>query len=315
MKYISIASLLAFILLAACSKTPDHVISESKMADLMTDMQIAEAVADINRQEYLTDSAKLQLKRSVLAAHNVSEEQFDTSLVWYGHNLDIYKKVYDQVIKNLEERQKVLVAEAKSAGEKLTLSGDSIDIWESGKCLIFDKKRMGETAQINFSMPADENTKIGDKFEWRFMLRNATGNGEAMLAVNYADGSFDYSRKDIRPDETTTIKIQTDSTIAVTRIFGFMIYKMGDEDATFADSLTLYRSRLDSEHYVRFGSRRNIQKAAPIIEKSDTTAKDVPSEERSEEVAKPVIKKEDLINPRKTGKIRDKSLTPIKRIK
>ena len=90
--------ILAFpILFIACNRTPDHVIKQDDMAELMADMQLANAIVDAKYEEYLNDSLKKVLKQSVLIKHNVSKEKFDTSLYWYGQNLDIYKEVYDNV--------------------------------------------------------------------------------------------------------------------------------------------------------------------------------------------------------------------------
>ena len=141
---------LMIVSLASCSKTPDYVISENDMAMLLADIHEADAVVTFDKQHYKEDSTKEVLCESIFAKHGVSEEQFDTSLIWYGHNLDVYTEVYDNVVEILKDRQKRIIAEAKEAGEKMTLSGDSVDIWASTPHIIFDRKRLGKDAQIAF---------------------------------------------------------------------------------------------------------------------------------------------------------------------
>ncbi|MBS7409587.1 MAG: hypothetical protein KIG59_01325, partial [Muribaculaceae bacterium] len=176
-------------------------------------------------------------------------------------NLDVYKEVYDKVVTKLEDRQQDIIEEARRAGEKMTASGDSIDIWQAATCYFFDRRRCGNSAQINFSIDADINTKPGDKYEWRMTMKNASNGGYAMLAVDYDDGSWDYTRRSLRPDEAMRLKLQTDSTLTVKRVYGYVAYTIGSEDAIFADSLSLYRSRLDPTiYFANKGTRRRLKK-------------------------------------------------------
>lgn len=49
--------------------------------------------------------------------HGVTREQFDTTLVWYGHHIETYMKIYDRVVERLKaenEEAKKLLAEENS---------------------------------------------------------------------------------------------------------------------------------------------------------------------------------------------------------
>lgn len=241
--------LLLLCALLACNNTPDYVIDKKDMAKLMADIHQANAVVEQNPNIYASDSAKQQLLQSVFAKHGTTEAQFDTSLMWYGHNLDIYKDVYENVVEILEKREKDVVAEARKAGEKATLTGDSIDIWSDAKQLIFNRSQTGSYAELAFSMPADENNRPGDRYEWTLALCNNKNSGKALLGVDYADGTTEYLTKDLEPEKSTRLRFQSDSLQKVNRIFGYMHYEMKDESAVFIDSLMLYRARLSKEQY------------------------------------------------------------------
>ena len=114
--------------LVACNGVPDYVVQPDEMASLMADVRMADAVVSIQIREYADDTAKLALRRAVLQKHGVTEEQFDTSLVWYGHNIGKYQEVTQMSIDILEQRLKD--ATARAAGEAaLSVAGDSVDIW------------------------------------------------------------------------------------------------------------------------------------------------------------------------------------------
>lgn len=261
------------LLAAACSSTPDYVISRDKMASLLADIHEADAVVELDRQKYQNnDSAKKILKQSLLANHGITEQQFDTSLFWYGHNMDIYKELYDDVVKILEAREKDVVADMRKAGEKATLLGDSVDIWHISPRLIFDRRQTGKYAELTFSLPSDENSRQGDRFEWHFMLRNGKGEAKALIGVDYADGCSEYQTKDIEMDKSDMIVIQSDSLRTVNRIFGYLIYHMHTESAVFADSIMLYRTRLNKERY-RFHGRQTKYYTYGDSAVTDTTSR------------------------------------------
>lgn len=242
--------ILAFpFLFIACNRTPDYVINRDDMAELMADMQLANAIVESRYEEYASDSLKKVLKQSVLAKHNISKEKFDTSLFWYGQNLDIYKEVYDNVITILKNKQEDIIEEAKIAGEQMTVTGDSVDIWENGKATIINNFQVGDYAELKFSIPADVNTRSGDKFEWNMFLLNGGKTANAALFVDYDNGITEYQSKEFRIDEMNNILIQTDSTMTVTRVYGYLRYDLKNESSLFIDSISLYRSRLNSNRY------------------------------------------------------------------
>ena len=88
----------SMMVLAACSKTPGYVISEGKMAEIMADLHTGEAVVDANSSTFRKDSVKQAFMQSICMRHGVTTQQLDTSLYWYGQNIQEYIKVYDKTI-------------------------------------------------------------------------------------------------------------------------------------------------------------------------------------------------------------------------
>ena len=97
-------ALLATTLLAACSKVPDGILSEKKMQGVLMDMLLAEAMVNVDYNTYKSDTMKLALYESVFRKHDITQAVYDSSLVWYGRNLDIYMEVYNRVLADLNKR-------------------------------------------------------------------------------------------------------------------------------------------------------------------------------------------------------------------
>jgi hypothetical protein len=108
--------MLAIVLLPSCSKRPSHVLSDEKMEHILFDLYIAETEINENRPVFSDDSLRRQqLLHSVFKRHKVSEQAFDTSLVWYNANLDKYLKI----IENVTERYTVLIEDLKGERDRL----------------------------------------------------------------------------------------------------------------------------------------------------------------------------------------------------
>ena len=101
-------ALLTAALLVSCSKVPDGILSEKEMKAVLIDMQLAEAMISTDSKKYSDDAEKEALYQSVFRKHKIEQAVYDSSLVWYGRNLDVYMQVYDLVLAELNERQKAL---------------------------------------------------------------------------------------------------------------------------------------------------------------------------------------------------------------
>ena len=119
--------LLLGTLLVACSKVPDGILSEKKMQAVQVDMQLAEAMINLDSKEFSDNARKEALYQSIFRKYDITQAEYDSSLVWYGRHLDIYMKVYDRVLADLNERQKALGDVQASAAP--VSKQDSVDIW------------------------------------------------------------------------------------------------------------------------------------------------------------------------------------------
>jgi len=106
MKLVIVISTL--ILLAACSRhidkmpKPDNLISKDKMVVLITEMSKLESHIQITYQrvdrfhKVMTASGD-----SLLDAHDVSPDQFDASMKYYGSKQDVMISIYDEALDEL----------------------------------------------------------------------------------------------------------------------------------------------------------------------------------------------------------------------
>ncbi|MDR3137925.1 MAG: DUF4296 domain-containing protein [Tannerellaceae bacterium] len=96
--------LLLVVVLFGCGRVPEGVLSEKEMEAVLTDMLKAEAWVGLEPVAYRSDTVKARMYESVFRKYNISREVYDSSLVWYGRNADIYLRVCERVLTNLEKQ-------------------------------------------------------------------------------------------------------------------------------------------------------------------------------------------------------------------
>ncbi len=222
------------------------------MAEVMADMYIAESVVEMNRHQYVTDSSRRMLKQSVLAMHGYNSDDFDTSMVWYGHNYSQYVDVFDRTIKILEKKS----AQAGTALMEANASffGDSVDVWTGAPFLKVSSR--DPSKYVKFEIECDENSEPGDIYTWRVKLVDDQARSVRwFMLANYSDSTTEYLNSSTSSMGWNEMTFVTDSTRNLTDMGGyFEIVPDGDRDLDkikdiWLDSISLVRKRVNSEMY------------------------------------------------------------------
>lgn len=118
---------IACVLLAVVGCRPRGVLSNHEMREVLYDLHRADGAIQVAGYNYSHDQEVAGYYKNVLDKYGITQAQFDSSLVWYTDNPQIFNKIYPKVIERLEadleiERQ---IREAKRA-KKSSQSNESI---------------------------------------------------------------------------------------------------------------------------------------------------------------------------------------------
>lgn len=199
---------------AACSRYPSDVMHPEELASLMADIHMSEAFVDQSPADFQSDSAKMALKQSVYRRHGVTSEQVDSTMAWYGRHMEIYIKVYEQVVDTLRARQhsaQTLVA--ASTGAKVTplgeARGDTVEIWP-GHPVYELSDRLG-LQYMTVNMEPGPDWEPGDNFELRFRLSRPVSPVGVAFGADYADGSHSLVSRTLIKEGMNTLTLHLDS--------------------------------------------------------------------------------------------------------
>lgn len=238
-----IPAALALAALAACSGGDDH-LSEGKMADVIADLQIAEAISN-SSTDFQTDSARNVMRMAILEKHGITQEEYDTSLRWYGHNLDKYTKLYERVEKVLagKERKFMASSESEKGGKE-----NGMQLWPYSPMAFISP--LGNSDAIQFSIPVNDLPK-GERLKWKMRL-SKTAPVQIMLGVDYADGATSYISQRYSSNTRLEVQLQGDSIRTITRLYGYMRVSRRSDLPVWADSIQLTHLPLAKETYGSF---------------------------------------------------------------
>lgn len=269
--------------LSACDKAPDGIIKESKMEDMLLDFCKAEGLIDLRQDDYPNDSTKLVLRQSIFEKYGVTMADYDTSLVWYAHHVEIYQKVYQRVIERLQKEQKELqgdiaahtlsaqgLVSEKGLHKVYPPKGDTANVWQDNTMwLLTPGMRQG---YIKFNLKPDREMQRGDQLKLSMKLLGFNNSFNLVLATDYTDGSVSLSNRTILHTGWSEVDLQTDSSRTVRHIFGYIHYTMAPHSVAFIDSIQLLRTHLDTKQYSRIATQKFFLPATVAMKRSSGVA-------------------------------------------
>lgn len=234
----------AVILLSACSHTPGGIIPEKKMCDVLIDMQMAQTIINDDPYTYASFDKKNALFQSVFKKHNLTQAEYDSSLIWYGKNIDIYMRVHDMAMAEVDRRIKAL-GEVKAEAFDAPLA-DSVDLWVDKRCRIFSPKAVANT--IVFDLKPTEAHPADSRFVWEMHVWGLTP-GKQVLEVNLRADMSDSTlvvKDSIVGDGFHQYTLQGTPYDPVQRVYGYIRMKSPavPDSKIYIDRIRLMRYRV-----------------------------------------------------------------------
>lgn len=247
MRNTAVISILTFIFaLVACKSTPDGVLDHDDFVNLLVDVHKGEAYTDINFRDFRADSTKQAYKQSILAKHEISQADFDTTMMWYGAHIEDYLEVYDDVIARLE---KEVAQNNATISASLSLVGDSVNTWTENSHYVLNRRSPSQFLQ--FYIAKDENWEPGDSYTWQLKAFNRQSQANWTMVVEYDDNTSEYRSAEIEEDGWNKLTIVVDSLKNPIALYGFARFNIRDDEEIYLDSVSLIRNRVNVVEYRR----------------------------------------------------------------
>ena len=235
---------LVVMAIVSCIRRPDGILSDKEMAPIIADMELAEAYVQTLPPNKLKSSREAVVNE-VLAKHNITRAQFDTTMAWYGRNMDEYYQMLNLVDKELAKRK------SEIAGS-VSVEVETSDLWPY-KRQAYMSSLSGSDAFV-FSVPTSDVQK-GQRVNLKYRLNNPA-SVVALLGVEYETGEKTYLSRNYSAMKRVDLTLQTDSNKVVSRIFGNMLLQDRNSVPLWLDSISLKALPYDSMEYFKLNNQR-----------------------------------------------------------
>lgn len=243
---ISLFSVIMLVMACGCVRRPSGVMSDNETASVVADLQIAEAYLQTHPQGMDAEQRKEGMLAYILDKHGVSRADFDTTLNWYAHNPDNYIDMLAVADKELVKRRK------KLAGSE-SIVHESADLWPYTRQGLISP--LSNTNSLDFSIPTIDVEK-GSRVEMKFRMRAAT-RLNMLLGVEYENGWTGYVHRDFSGNKRSVdLMVQTDSSMVVKRVFGYLSVEDRNVLPLWIDSIYMHTLPFDSVEYYNIHSQR-----------------------------------------------------------
>lgn len=254
-----------FFLVACTPKVPKRFIQPDELEDILVEYHLAKAMASHDKDNQESSEVLQYLYvNAVLQKYGYTQDDFDSSMVYYYTNADRFQEIYERVAERLENQALILGASEGEIGKFSSLDndGDTANIWTERRTLSL--MPIAPYDKWSFVIDADTTYRKGDRFLMRFMsdyvFQDGSKNTILYVAVTYDNDTTISRNIHFSSSGLTQLNIPEYDAANVKQIRGFF-YLKGDRDRStttrllFIDNIQLVRF-----HQQRFESNDEIEK-------------------------------------------------------
>ena len=254
----SLTYLLILMLVVACKPTvPSEFIQPGDMEDILYDYHLALAMsrqkggndADFNRTLYF---------QSVLKKYDVTEAEFDSSLVYYYSHAYRLKDIYSRVNQRLSDEATSLGVAVGDINRysQYSVTGDTANIWnQHTDLLLIPCPTMN---RYDFTVKVDSTFKRGDSFMFQFMSEFIWQTGSKDITVcfvnKYEGDSIIQTANHITVSGLAQVRLPVNREKKLKEMRGFIYLNDGGDDSNTRKLLFISQIQLIRFHDKTIGN-------------------------------------------------------------
>ena len=288
--------LILIVGMTSCSSDSSDILSMGEMEDILYDIYLSQNIEDgvsYDRKKY----SEITNREAIYRKYDITQAEWDSSYNYYCRHADKLHTIY----KNLSERIRTDVLELGGdvSLDETTLSGDTINIWNSERNFIL----MQETPyNLNeFAVKADSMFKPGDvltlQFDNQFIFQEGSRNLVAVLVVTLATDSVVTNTCHVNSDGKYTLSFNDYNRLGIKSVQGYFVLLRNNNEQV---STTFHLASLENIRLILAHSREVLEQA-PVpktVEVKDSLETDS---------VRRVIREEPLIRPNSNPRVRSVS--------
>lgn len=206
------------VCISACSSRPDYVLSSGDMEDVLYDVHKAHYLPEQMNEARDNGALQYALMLNVLKQHDVTQAEWDSSMVYYTRHADEMQDIYSHLMERLEY-------EASAMGASVTEGADSTDIWNADRHLLLIPDDLNSTCQ--WTLKCDTLLQKGEKatlrFQGLYLNDNAQRRATAVLVMRLSNDSVIVRQQMITQSAIYKLELSDDDAVGIKSLSGLFV--------------------------------------------------------------------------------------------
>lgn len=209
-----------FLFVSCSVDLPSYVISEGKMERILYDYHLAQGMAEAQSGDM--EANRYLYVQKVFEKYHITEEQFDTSMIWYSGHAEHLEKMYTRIEARLERESNAAGLNLTEVDQysRYTSEGDTANIWRGREMMFLHGNR--EENLLTVIIPADSTFRIGDTFMLhitnRFIVQDNRREGFVLMQITYDNDSVAANTVMVNGDFDVKLQIDAENVKSKARI-------------------------------------------------------------------------------------------------
>ena len=251
-----VVSLLLGSMVSCKPSLPHDILSKGKMTDILYDYHIALAMAQADND----NARSIAYKEAVLKKHDVTEAEFDSSMVYYMRHTELLHDVYKDLGDRMNNELVALGGSASGSGEfdNLSATGDTANVWKLSQSMVFSTFKPFNSA--SFAITADTTFHKGDRlmlaFDAQFIYQDGMRDGVALLAVQFQNDSVAQQVVHVQSSMHYTLQVSDDKNLGIKSVKGYFMLSDGGFGSDMGSQTTLKLMFIDHIKLIRMHQKK-----------------------------------------------------------
>lgn len=200
-------------------------MTEGKMADVLYDYHIADGISRSSNLDSITVRKYID---AVFSKHNITQAEFDSSMVYYMRHADMMNKIYERLEKRIENEAQLQGLDGSGMLIAANgVSGDTANIWNKERVKVLSPEAPYNI--MRYSFKADTTFRAGDrfilKFKTDFIYQDGMRNGYVIMTMRLKNDSVITQTSSINSPSERTLQIEDRSRVGVKEVNGYFIHR------------------------------------------------------------------------------------------
>ena len=235
-----------FIYLLLCSLTlfiysckpgvPNKYVQPSQMVDILYEYHLADAIVSISQGG---DSLAMRAyQASILEKYDVTQQNLDSSMVYYCRHTGLLEDVYRRVADRIDNESLAQGMNGSNGYGDVSLGGDTANVWKGERAIV-----LSPSPAVNcysYEIKPDTSYHKGDAFaldfDAQFLYQDGMRRAVAVMAVYYEGDSVATAFSQMSSSSHYSSQISNEGHLKVKRI---KVFWLMSEDKTSESSNTL----------------------------------------------------------------------------